>query len=298
MASSDQVDILASMRQFADAFDQRMEQLLSHTHHVPPTLAEAVRYSLLGPGKRLRPFLVYTCCGISGGNDDDAFPAAAAIEMVHTFSLVHDDLPAMDDDDLRRGRPTCHKMFGEALAILTGDALLALAFETLVRHVSDARNAAAMVAELADGSGWAGMIGGQVADLQGEKEPPDLQRTKYIHERKTAALLATSCKLGGLAGNADASVMQSLGNFGTSLGLAFQIADDLLDVTATAMQIGKNVGKDASAGKQTYPACVGVQESKLLALRYVDEALGFLSDFGSEADPLRHVARFTVSRTT
>jgi geranylgeranyl diphosphate synthase type II len=234
---------------------------------------------------------------LAGGSFDEALPAAAAVECVHAFSLVHDDLPAMDDDDLRRGRPTNHKVFGEAVAILAGDALLALAFELLAAHVPDPAQAARLTGELARGAGWAGMIGGQVADIEGEQQNPELERVRYIHERKTARLLAASCRLGAIAGRADETLIDRLGRFGLHLGMAFQIADDLLDITSNAEALGKSVGKDVRAGKQTYPHCLGVEQSRQAGLVEVEAALEALAPFDRAADDLRGLAAYCMDRT-
>ena len=289
--------VASVLRAFAEDFSERLSRLVTASQNVPPVLREAMRHSLLAPGKRLRPFLVCRCCTLVGGGPEDAYPAAAAMEMTHAFSLVHDDLPAMDDDDLRRGQFTCHRKFGEGVAILAGDALLALAFETLATHLADPRISVALVVELARGAGWEGMIGGQTADLEGEEQPPDLDCVRYIHERKTAALMESACRMGAIAGGADQEVTSRLGRFGRQLGLAFQIADDLLDVTSTAEQMGKKVGKDAARQKQTYPACVGMKQSRALAEEAVAAAVASLGEFGPQADDLRSLARFTVART-
>jgi geranylgeranyl diphosphate synthase type II len=252
-------------------------------------LREAIAYSLLAPGKRLRPLLVLLACEAAGGRDEAALPAAAAVEMVHTYSLIHDDLPAMDDDDLRRGRPTCHKQFGEALAILAGDALLTLAFQVLSEGYPPA-TAAACCRELARGSGAAGMVGGQVEDLAWENRPSgmldDLER---VHSLKTGALFRACLRLGAIVaqgerpGGPGLEVLESLDVFGRAFGLAFQITDDLLDVEGDAARTGKRVGKDAGRGKLTYPGLLGVAESRRLAedvCRQATERLRLLGPAG------------------
>ncbi|MCB9849168.1 MAG: polyprenyl synthetase family protein [Phycisphaerales bacterium] len=284
--------------EFAIAFSVRLGLLLDDVSGVPQTLREAVRYALLSTGKRLRPFLVDRCAVLVGGQPADAFAPGAALEMVHAFSLVHDDLPAMDDDDLRRGQPTCHKVYGEAVAILAGDALLALAFETLAKGVSEPRRAAALTAVLARGTGWMGMIGGQVDDLAGEHQPMTLSLVRTIHDRKTAALFVAACRMGGIAGGASEAQLVQLEEYGRHLGLAFQIADDLLDVTATPEEIGKNVAKDAARRKQTYPGCVGTKQAVLAGVTEVNTAIAALADFGPEADELRALARYVMARWT
>lgn len=231
-----------------------------------------------------------------GGSRDAAWPVAAAVECVHAFSLVHDDLPAMDNDDLRRGRPTTHKAFDEATAILAGDALVVLAFELIAAHVADSAIASRLMLELARATGGSGMIGGQAADLAGEKESPSIDLTRAIHNRKTAALFTAAARMGAIVGRANQSQVEKLETFGRHFGLAFQIADDLLDVTSTTEELGKAVGKDARAGKQTYPRCVGVQASRDAAAKQRDQAIAALEPFGAAADDLRELAAYIVSR--
>lgn len=250
----------------------------------------------MAPGKRIRPYLVSRCCELVGGTDDEAGPVAVAVECIHAFSLIHDDLPAMDDDDLRRGRPTCHKKFDEATAILAGDALVMLAFELLARHVKDQAMVGQMVLKLARGAGWAGMIGGQVADVLGEARPPTLELARYIHERKTACLFEAACQLGAIAGRSDAASVATLGRFGHWVGCAFQIADDLLDLSSTPDATGKGVKKDAAANKQTFPQCVGIKQSRAAAREAADAAIAALRGFGDEADDLRALADYVVNR--
>ncbi len=284
------------LQTFAALFDVQFSKCLRSGTEVPGDLLEAVRYSALAPGKRIRPYLVVRCCELAGGSREDAWAVAAAVECVHTFSLVHDDLPAMDDDDLRRGRPTTHKQFGEAMAILAGDALLVLAFELLAHHVADRRLAGEMVLELAERTGWAGMIGGQAADIAGQSQSPSLERTQFIHERKTAALFEAACRLGAMAGHGQPDAITALGGFGRCLGRAFQIADDLLDVISTADKSGKTVGKDVAAGKQSYPRCVGVERSRAAASAAAAAAVAELERFGAAADDLRELVRYVASR--
>ena len=284
------------LQTFAALFDVKLSEYVRSGTQVPGDLLAAVRYSALAPGKRIRPYLVVRCCELAGGSREDAWAVAAAVECVHTFSLVHDDLPAMDDDDLRRGRPTTHKQFGEAVAILAGDALVVLAFELLAHHAADRRLAGEMVLELAERTGWAGMIGGQAADIAGQSQGPSLERTQFIHERKTAALFEAACRLGAMAGRALPDAVTTLGGFGRCLGRAFQIADDLLDVISTAEKSGKAVGKDVAAGKQTYPRCVGVERSRAAANTAAAAAVAELERFGAAADDLRELARYVASR--
>lgn len=283
-------------RRFAEEFDKHLESFLTPVDAVPDRLQAAMRYAALGPGKRLRPFLVVRCCELVGGARANAWHVAAAIECVHAFSLVHDDLPSMDDDDLRRGRPTCHKAFDEATAILAGDALLSRAFELLTEQTCGAAQAVRLVTELAGAVGWYGLIGGQAADVAGETQTPSFDLAKFIHDRKTGALFRASCRLGVIAGGGTSDQVEVLGSFGHDLGVSFQIADDLLDVSASTETLGKRAGKDVAAGKQSFPRCVGIAGSRAAANTAVERALAQLHSFGPEADDLRQLARFMVDR--
>lgn len=284
------------LARWAADFESVLDDMLTPPGAVPAVLAEAVRYAVQGGGKRVRPFIVTRICELCGGSAAQAAPAAAALECVHAFSLVHDDLPAMDNDDLRRGRPTCHKAFGEAEAILAGDALLALAFELLATRIEDPRRSIAAVVELAKGCGWAGMIGGQTTDIRSEELPPSLALVDEIHRYKTARLFETAGRLGAISAGAGPLQLEAAAAFGAALGRAFQVADDLLDVTGTAEQVGKAVGKDAEAGKQTYPAAIGVEASRRAADEFMAQAVTALDVFGPSADDLRELARFVVQR--
>ncbi len=284
------------LARFATAFDQRFEGFLSPKEDVPDELVNAIRYAALAPGKRLRPYLVCRSCELSGGRIEDAWAVAAAVECVHAFSLIHDDLPAMDDDALRRGQPTCHKQFGEAIAILAGDALVVFAFELLARHITDPALSAPMVLALARGVGWAGMLGGQTADVLGQDRAPDRKLTEYVQDRKTAVLFSTACRLGAMAGGADEQQRAALGTYGQMLGRSFQIADDLLDVSSSTEVLGKQAGKDIGANKQTFLQCIGVDASRALAQESAQDALAALDAFGPEADDLRELADYVVAR--
>jgi geranylgeranyl diphosphate synthase type II len=245
-----------------DRIDAVLESLLQSVGNAPPRLIEAMRYSLLAPGKRLRPRLVMMACRAVGGDSATALPAAGAVEMVHTYSLIHDDLPCMDDDDLRRGRPTCHKVFGDALAVLAGDALLTLAFQVLADHYP-AHIASKSCAELARGAGAGGMVGGQVLDLAWERRSDGgVGELEAVHAGKTGALFRACLKIGGLVGNADESALNALDEYGRAFGLMFQITDDLIDVEGNSGDTGKRVGKDADRGKLTYPGLLGVEASR------------------------------------
>ncbi len=260
---------------------------------------EAMRYSLLAPGKRLRPILVLMAAEACRGQDQQALPAACAVEMIHTYSLVHDDLPAMDDDDLRRGLPTCHKQFGESLAILVGDALLTYAFQVLANHYP-AKTAAACCRELAHAAGPAGMVGGQVEDLAWEKRGGTLDTLIELHGKKTGALFRSCLKLGVYAvlgeDDPDPALLQALDHFGHCFGLAFQITDDLLDVEGHSEQTGKRVQKDAARGKLTYPGILGVAESRKRAQELAREAEQHLLIIQETSARLNSLFRFVLER--
>ncbi len=269
----------------------------------PDELREAIRYALLGPGKRFRPLLTLLACRACGGNYEQALPAACAVEMVHAYSLIHDDLPAMDNDDFRRGRPTCHKKFGEPLAILAGDALLARAFEILATELRPAALAQACCAVLAEAAGACALVGGQADDLAAESarsasepSPTDLEQLESIHRRKTGALICASLKMGGLVAGADPESLKILERYGWCVGLAFQITDDLLDECGCASEVGKGVGKDRKYGKLTYPAVIGLEASRDLAAHLTEEACEVLEGLGPQAEGLKLLARFVLSR--
>jgi geranylgeranyl diphosphate synthase, type II len=263
----------------------------------PPKLQEAMAYSLMAGGKRLRPVLVLLACEAVGGDPVRAMPAACAVEMVHTYSLIHDDLPAMDDDDFRRGRPTNHKVFGEALAILAGDGLLTRAFEVVAREIHPGDVAAACVAELARASGMIGMVAGQVADLEAEHQPDlTISQLEAIHRRKTGCLLTSSLVMGGLCGGASARETEALSTYGQCLGLAFQITDDLLDIRGDVGIMGKAVQKDAAHGKLTYPKLLGEAGSEAEARRLIEQATSALTIFGDRRQRLEALAQFVLER--
>jgi geranylgeranyl diphosphate synthase, type II len=292
MGSAELQNLLQSLRAEVDA---RLPAALAELGG-PARLQEAMAYSLLAPGKRLRPILVLMATEAAGGKRQQGMPAAIAVEMVHTYSLIHDDLPAMDDDDLRRGRPTCHKKFGEALAILAGDALLTGAFQQLTDY--PATMAAVCMRELAIGAGARGMVGGQVDDLHFERTGTGtLSDLEQIHATKTGALITACLRLGGLVGHGGeptADTVVALDGFGRSFGLAFQITDDLLDVEGEAAEVGKQVGKDADRGKLTYPQLLGVAESRHReAVRKAAESAGKL---GPAGEPLAALAGYLIGR--
>jgi geranylgeranyl diphosphate synthase type II len=255
-----------------------------------------MRYAVLGGGKRLRPILVLAAAEACGGSRERALPAAVAVEFVHCYSLVHDDLPAIDDDDLRRGRPTCHRAYGEAVAILAGNALLTLAFDLLTTQVPDKGLAAVLVGELAEAAGHRGMIAGEVTDILSEGTEPSVELLDYIHRRKTARLFRAASRLGALSAGARAQHLQALTTYGEQLGLAFQIADDILDVTSSPGELGKATQKDLARGKLTYPGLVGLERARQEAARLAEEAAASVKEFGERARLLGELARFTVSR--
>lgn len=258
---------------------------------VPASLLEAVRYSLFAGGKRLRPALALAAAEVVSGDDAAALPVACALEMIHTYSLIHDDLPPMDDDDLRRGLPTCHIIYGEATAILAGDALLTMAFDAAAETGSTA-----IIQALARAAGAGGMVGGQQMDLEGEGKQLDLAALQRIHGAKTGALIQVSLRCGAMAAGATGAQVQALADYGRHLGLAFQITDDILDVVGAEDVIGKPVGSDESRNKSTYPALLGLDESRRLAGEAVASALAALAVFGEEAENLRNLARFVADR--
>ncbi len=262
----------------------------------PVRLADAMRYSLLAPGKRLRPMLALMASEACGGTIEGAMPAACAVEMVHAYSLIHDDLPAMDDDDLRRGLPTCHKQFDEATAILAGDGMLTLAFEVLATQIRPGEVAARCCAVLAGAAGVVGMVGGQADDMAGGLEGEELDRVESIHSRKTGALIGASLELGATCAGADSGRLDALDDYGRRLGLAFQITDDLLDVRGDSSAVGKRVGKDAQQGKATYPALLGVEASIQRAERLIGEACDALRPLGAKGAGLEAVARYVLER--
>jgi len=279
------------------AIDAALDEWLPAGGEQPARLHQSMRYSVFAGGKRVRPVLAILACRAAGGPDDAAMPAACALECIHTYSLIHDDLPAMDDDDFRRGRPSNHKAFDEPTAILAGDALLTIAFEIAANTPGPAA-AASVVGELAFAAGWAGMVGGQMADLEAEGAEPSEDALRFIHRRKTGALIRASVRCGAIAGGADAAGLAALTAYAEKTGLAFQIADDILDVTASSEQLGKTAGKDEAAGKLTFPAVLGIERSRSEAARLVVEAKAALAAFGPVGEPLCKLADFIVARTS
>lgn len=260
-----------------------------------------MRYSVFAGGKRVRPILMMAACQAVGGNPKVALPAACAMEMIHTYSLIHDDLPSMDNDDFRRGNPTNHKVFGEAIAILAGDGLLTEAFKIVSdpRYIADCNplGLLAVIHEIATSAGSYGMVGGQVIDMESEgNNNIDLPTVQYIHTHKTGALIKASVVAGALLGGANKAPLSAITRYGEAAGLAFQIADDILDIEGTTEEIGKDAGSDEARGKATYPAVMGLEASKAEADSMMQEALKALEIFGIEADPLREIAKYIVQR--
>ncbi|MEK7372330.1 MAG: polyprenyl synthetase family protein [candidate division NC10 bacterium] len=287
------------MKERARAVDEALERSLPPETAPPETVHKAMRYSVFAGGKRLRPVLVIAGAEAVGGAMDDVMPTACAMELIHTYSLVHDDLPAMDNDDFRRGRPTSHKVFGDAMAILAGDGLLTLAFRLLAENLRpgmDGRVLRDVLVEIAEAAGTGGMVGGQVADLEAEGRRVPPEALDYIHLHKTAALIRASIRSGAALCGATPAQLQVLAVAGTSLGLAFQIVDDILDVTGTTEQLGKTAGKDQAQQKATYPAVHGLAASRARAEALMAEALGALQPFGPPAEPLRALGRFILDR--
>lgn len=268
-----------------------LESCVATWENVPARLEEAIRHSLFAGGKRLRPALALSTAELVSGDDSPALPAACALEMIHTYSLIHDDLPAMDDDDLRRGKPTCHAVYGEALAILAGDALLTMAFDVLAETSQPE-----VFREVARAAGAGGMVGGQVLDLQSEGQHINAGELRRIHELKTGALIRASVRVGALLGNADADSLTRLTDYAEHIGLAFQITDDILDVVGQESATGKPVGSDEAKGKATYPSLMGLDDAKSFATKEIDAAVAALELFGAEADPLRELAHFVIER--
>ena len=277
--------------------DAALNRFIPSEETSPPTIHKAMRHSIFAGGKRLRPILCLAAAEACGGSIDTAMPAACAVECLHTYTLIHDDLPCMDDDDFRRGVPTCHKVYGEGVAVLAGDALQALAFQLLAEVPGNAQfNVGDYVRELALTSGSLHLIGGQVMDLEGEGKKLPLADLRYVHESKTAALLTTSIKLGGMSAGATTEQIAALHAFGWNTGLAFQIIDDILDVTQTTEKLGKSAGKDLASEKSTYPALLGLDASRAEAQRLTTEAMNALSIFGDQAERLRQMAGYLLAR--
>jgi geranylgeranyl diphosphate synthase, type II len=277
--------------------DAALNKYLPPARTLPSSIHEAMRYSVFAGGKRLRPVLCLEAARLFSDPPTAAVTAGCAIEFIHTYSLIHDDLPALDNDDLRRGKPTCHKQFGEAIAILAGDGLLTLAFETLAHTPVEAARGVRLISEVARAAGTVrGMVGGQVADLEAEKTRADLATLEYIHRSKTAALIRAACVAGAISGGASDSDVERLRNFGENIGWAFQVVDDILDVEESSAALGKTAGKDQAQQKATYPALLGLTQSREVASELAAKAISELEPFGARAGNLRELADFLVER--
>ena len=290
-------DLQAYLADRTEAVNRALDRFLPRATTRPATIHKAMRYSLFAGGKRMRPALSLAAAEACGGSAEDALPLACAVECIHTYSLVHDDLPAMDNDDYRRGKLTNHKVFGESIAILAGDALLTQAFEIAARCKGWPRYPhQVIILELTHAAGSGQLIAGQVADLEGEGKRISADQLKYIHERKTSALLCCSARLGGMSANCTVAQLKALTDFGYNVGLAFQIIDDILDLTQTSERLGKTAGKDTQAQKATYPTIVGMEKSKRIAQQLTHRAFEALKIFRGKAVALEALAMFLLQR--
>ena len=277
--------------------EEALEVALPQQDGPASRVVEAMRYSLFAGGKRLRPILCLAASEAVGGEIQSAMPAGCALEMIHTYSLIHDDLPAMDDDDLRRGKPTNHKVFGEAIAILAGDGLLTEAFVLLSDyHSLLPERAVQVIGVIAEAASYRGMVGGQVVDMLSQNKPADLETVQQMHSRKTAALIAAATESGALAGKGSEAQVAALARYGRAIGLAFQIADDILDIEGDTELLGKSTGADEARGKVTYPAAVGLESSRQAANDMIHDALAALEGFDDKANPLRSLAHYIITR--
>jgi geranylgeranyl diphosphate synthase, type II len=296
-AKTDPFDLQGYLQRHSAAVNRALDHFLPPAKARPATIHRAMRYSLFAGGKRLRPVLCLAAAEACGGNPEEAVPLACAVECIHTYSLIHDDLPAMDNDDFRRGKPTNHKVYGEGIAVLAGDALLTQAFEIAAQARGWARYPhQRLICELAASSGSLQLIAGQVADLEGEGKKITAAQLKYIHERKTSALLCCAVRLGGMSANCSAARLQALTDFGYHVGLAFQVIDDILDVTQTSEKLGKTAGKDVTAQKATYPSIIGMERSRRIATQLTDRAFAALRPFRGQARGLHALAQHLLER--
>ena len=290
-----------NLKQYLEArrlmVEEALEVALPQEDGPASRVVEAMRYSLFAGGKRLRPILCLAASEAVGGEIQSAMPAGCALEMIHTYSLIHDDLPAMDDDDLRRGKPTNHKGFGEAIAILAGDGLLTEAFVLLSDyHSLLPERAVQVIGVIAEAASYRGMVGGQVVDMLSQNKPADLETVQQMHSRKTAALIAAATESGALAGKGSEAQVAALARYGRAIGLAFQIADDILDIEGDTELLGKSTGADEARGKVTYPAAVGLESSRQAANDMIHDALAALEGFDDKANPLRSLAHYIITR--
>jgi len=292
------VDFEKALKEKAEVIEEALEHYLPPPNAYPPLIHQAMRYSTMQGGKRLRPVLVMAVAEAVGGKSEDVLPAACALEMIHTYSLIHDDLPAMDNDDYRRGKPTNHKVYGEAIAILAGDALLTLAFSLLAGiNSASPKDVVKVIGEVAAAAGTFGMIGGQVVDTFFAGKEIDADTLKYIHSHKTGALYRAAVRTGAILAGAEEKKLADLTRYAEYLGLAFQIKDDILDIEGDATVIGKPVGSDIKNKKATYPALFGIEQAKAKARQAGEKALSAIGSFGNEADFLRLLVQFVVERS-
>lgn len=288
-------DVMSFLKERQTVVERLLDEYLPKEERFPSLIHKAMRYSVFSGGKRLRPILVLECCSVCGGDERNAYPAAAAVEYIHTYSLIHDDLPCMDDDDIRRGKPTSHRVFGEAIAVLAGDGLLTAAFGTL-SHINDTELMKKVLSEIAEAVGSTGMVGGQTLDITPPDKEPYREYVYSIHKLKTASLIRASCRIGAFFAYPSAEKMAAISTYGRNIGLAFQITDDILDETATQQQLGKKTQKDRGRGRITYPLVFGLEESKREAKRLVSEALEALRIFDERGENLSALAEFIVNR--
>lgn len=290
-------DLAVYLKHSTELVNSALDRFLPSAKTAPSTIHTSMRYSLFAGGKRLRPALCLAAAEACGGDPEAALPFACAVECIHTYSLIHDDLPAMDNDDFRRGKPTNHKVFGEGIAVLAGDALLTQAFEIAAQApIAPRYSCPAVILEIARASGSLQLIAGQVADLEGEGKSLTEKQLRYIHERKTSALLCCSVRLGGMSANCTPKSLEALTSFGYHVGLAFQVIDDILDVTQTSERLGKTAGKDVAAQKATYPAIVGLEKSRKIARQLTDKAFAALDGFKGKATALEGLAKYLLER--
>lgn len=294
------MELAKYLKEKKDYIDNLLKQNLLSTDSYPNIIHKSMHYSIFAGGKRIRPILCLAACEAVGGNIEEATEIACSLEMIHTYSLIHDDLPAMDDDDFRRGLPTNHKVFGDGIAVLAGDALLTYAFQLLMENglnnPTKTREILKISQEIAKSSGVQGMIGGQVADLISEGKDIDLEVLDYIHKHKTSALIEVSIRSGAIIGGATQEQLENLSLYAENLGLVFQITDDLLDILGNAEKLGKPIGSDEKNHKKTYPDILGIDESRKIAEEKVSEALNYLKSFDNKADPLRNIAKYLLIR--
>ncbi len=299
--ANDNWELKGYLKERTQLIESALDRYLPSATTLPTTLHGAMRYSVFAGGKRIRPILMLAACEAVGGEIKNVLPAACAIEMIHSYSLIHDDLPAMDDDDLRRGNPTNHKVYGEATAILAGDGLLTEAFILLsnpaIRGTATVEQYCEVIHLLAKGAGSRGMVGGQVVDMEAEEKPVDLPTLEYIHTHKTGALILAAIEVGALLGGATTEQRLALCRFGEAAGLAFQVVDDILDIVADEDQLGKDIGSDQQRGKATYPALLGLSGARERADELHTRALDSLSKLGDAARPLREIASYIVNRS-